>query len=233
MSIENFTGKAQAYAIGRPSYPKAAINKILKYASDDTVFADIGAGTGKFTERLLESNCSIYAIEPNDDMLLQLKKQLDRKKQVTILKGTSEATQLPDQSVDIVTVAHALHWFDLEAFKKECQRIIRPNGYVIAIYNHIPGKENHDTYRNTINQFFSNPSIETFSNPIDYTRDKWQAYIASQDDQPLPSDSNYQMHKKAVNDYFDQESNNGILHMERLTVIYSEKFYDVLNKSKT
>lgn len=133
MSIDNFTGKAQAYAIGRPSYPKTAINAILKYASDDTVFADVGAGTGKLTEQLLESNCSIYAIEPNDDMLLQLKKQLDRKNQVTILKGTSEATQLPDQSVDIVTVAHALHWFDLEAFKKECQRILRPNGYVIAI----------------------------------------------------------------------------------------------------
>lgn len=62
---------------------------------------------------------------------------------------------------------------------------------------------------------------------MDYTRDKWLAYIASQDDNPLPSDSNYQMHIKAVNEYFDQESKNGILHMERLTVVYSEKINDI------
>lgn len=50
MDLENFTNRAEAYAKGRPGYPKEAIDKIMEYASSDTIFADIGAGTGIFTK---------------------------------------------------------------------------------------------------------------------------------------------------------------------------------------
>ena len=54
MSIENFTGKAEDYVKGRPGYPDEAIEAIIKLTPSNAVFADIGAGTGKFTVKLAE-----------------------------------------------------------------------------------------------------------------------------------------------------------------------------------
>lgn len=223
MNLDNFTGKAEAYAIGRPGYPKAAIEYICSLVPQEAVFADIGAGTGKFTEELAKRGYSVFAIEPNDDMRKQLAITLASYTNVSIMEGTAEATSLSDRSVDILTVAHALHWFDLEAFRAECNRIVKPGGLVIAIYNHVPGNEMTDFCKQTINKFMSNPTTRTFPNPIEYTRDNWIAYIASLDDSPLPDDPEYDTFIATLNATFDRDSVNGLLRCDRLTKVYIER----------
>lgn len=223
MNTENFTGKAEAYAKGRPGYPKAAIEAILSLAPSGTVFADIGAGTGKFTVKLAEHGYSVFAVEPNADMRRQLTITLAPFQNVKIMDGISEATTLPDHSVDILTVAHALHWFNLNAFRSECRRVVRPGGLVIAIYNHEPGREMTDSYKQTVDEFFTNPTTWEFPNQMEYTRDNWLAYIASQDDSPLPTDPGYDAHIAAINAVFDRDSVDGLLHLDRVTKVYSER----------
>jgi len=49
MNTEIFTGRAHAYAEARPGYPEEVMEYIIEFASPDAVFADIGAGTGKFS----------------------------------------------------------------------------------------------------------------------------------------------------------------------------------------
>lgn len=223
MSTENFTGKAESYAKGRPGYPKEAIETIFGIASSGVVFADIGAGTGKFTVKLAERGYSVFAVEPNADMRSQLAITLEPFVNAKIMDGTAEATTLPDHSVDILTIAHALHWFNLDAFRAECRRVVRPGGLVIAIYNHIPGEEMTDLYKQTVDAFFTKPTTWEFANPIEYTRDNWLAYIASQDDNPLPTDPGYDAHIAAINAAFDRDSVNGLLHIDRVTKVYSER----------
>lgn len=223
MNTENFTGKAEAYAKGRPGYPKAAIEAIFSLAPSGTVFADIGAGTGKFTVKLAEHGYSVFAVEPNADMRRQLAITLAPFQNVKIMDGISEATTLPDHSVDIITVAHALHWFNLKAFRSECRRVVRPGGLVIVIYNHEPGREMTDSYKQTVDEFFTNPTTWEFPNRMEYTRDNWLAYIASQDDSPLPTDPGYDAHIAAINAVFDRDSVDGLLHLDRVTKIYSER----------
>lgn len=223
MNTENFTGKAEAYAKGRPGYPKAAIEAIFSLAPSGTVFADIGAGTGKFTVKLAEHGYSVFAVEPNADMRRQLAITLAPFQNVKIMDGISEATTLPDHSVDIITVAHALHWFNLKAFRSECRRVVRPGGLVIAVYNHEPGREMTDSYKQTVDEFFTNPTTWEFPNRMEYTRDNWLAYIASQDDSPLPTDPGYDAHIAAINAVFDRDSVDGLLHLDRVTKIYSER----------
>lgn len=223
MNTENFTGKAEAYAKGRPGYPKTAIETIFGLAPSGAVFADIGAGTGKFTVKLAESGYPVFAVEPNADMREQLAITLAPFANATIMDGTAEATALPDHSVDILTVAHALHWFNLDAFRAECRRVVRPGGLVIAIYNYLPGGEMIDLYKRTVDAFFTKPTTWEFPNPMDYMRDNWLAYIASQDDNPLPTDPGYDAHIAAINAAFDHDSVDGLLHFDRVTKIYSER----------
>jgi SAM-dependent methyltransferase len=42
----------------------------------------------------------------------------------------AEESGLEAGSVDLVTVAQALHWFDIDAFFVEAQRVLRPDGVV-------------------------------------------------------------------------------------------------------
>ncbi len=222
MNIDNFTGKAEAYAIGRPGYPKAAIEYICSLVPQDAVFADIGAGTGKFTVTLVEQGYSVFAIEPNADMRRQLAITLAPFANAKIVDGTAETTMLPEQSVDVITVAHALHWFNMEAFRTECRRIIKPDGLVIVLYNLTPGGEMIAISKQTVDVFFTKPTICEFPNPMDYTRDRWLAYIASQDNYPLPADPGYDTHIATMNAIFDRDSVNGLLHLDRVTKVYSE-----------
>jgi ubiquinone/menaquinone biosynthesis C-methylase UbiE len=223
MSTENFTGKAEAYAKGRPGYPKAAVETIFGLAPSGTVFADIGAGTGKFTVKLAERGYPVLAVEPNADMRGQLAITLAPYANAMIIAGTAEATTLPEHSVDILTVAHALHWFNLDAFRAECRRVVRPGGLVIAIYNHVPGNEMIDRYKQTVDAFFTKPTTWEFPNPIEYTRDNWLAFIASMDDAPLPTDLGYDAHIASINAAFDRDSVEGLLRSARVTKVYSER----------
>ena len=51
------------------------------------------------------------------------------------IKATAENTTLKENSVDLVTVAQAFHWFDKEAFKIECQRILKQKANVALVWN--------------------------------------------------------------------------------------------------
>ncbi|MDF2859516.1 MAG: putative methyltransferase [Neobacillus sp.] len=223
MSTENFTGKAKDYVIGRPGYPKSAIEYICSLVPQDAVFADIGAGTGKFTVTLAEGGYSVFAVEPNADMRGQLVITLAPFPNVKIIDSTAEVTTLPDRSVDVITVAHALHWFNLDEFRTECHRILKPGGLVIVIYNLTPGGEMITVSKQTVDAFFTKPTTMEFSNPMDYTRDRWLAYIASQDNYPLPADPEYESHIATINAIFDRNSVDGLLRCDRVTKVYSER----------
>ena len=225
MNTENFTGRAEAYSKGRPGYPKEAIDYICTLVPPDAVFADIGAGTGKFTERLAERGFSMFSVEPNADMREQLAITLEPFPRVKIFDGTAETTKLPGHSVDVVTVAHALHWFNLDMFHAECRRIAKPGGLVIVVYNFIPDQVGGMTAisKPVLDAFFTKPTIMEFSNPMDYTRDMWLAYSTSQENNPLPSAPKYGEHISLISAEFDRISKNGIFRLNRVTKVYSER----------
>ena len=223
MNTEIFTGKAEAYAKARPSYPDEAIEYIKSLVPQNAVFADVGAGTGKFTELLAQNNCSLFAVEPNTDMREQLVVTLASYPNTKIINGSAEATTLPDYSVDVITCAQALHWFDPDAFRKECRRIGNPDALVIAIYNNTPGGSSVAHSKLSTDVFFKNPEVREFPNPMFYTRESWLQYMTSHSYDPLPSDPGYDAHITEMNAVFDLENVEGLLFRDVVTKVYSER----------
>lgn len=130
MNEEKFTGKADLYEKFRPSYPNALIDFLYENANCETV-ADIGAGTGKFTQCLLKKPWKIIAVEPNSDM----REKLSEIEGISIVNAPAENTGLADHSVGLVTAAQAFHWFDEDRFKSECKRILTDGGRLAVIWN--------------------------------------------------------------------------------------------------
>lgn len=135
--IENFTGKADLYSMFRPSYPNEYINYLHSenYLSEGSVIADIGSGTGILTKLLLEKKLNVLAIEPNNDMRGIAEKNLWVYDQYKSINATAENTSLKNNSVDLITVAQAFHWFDKEKFRLECKRILKENSKVSLVWN--------------------------------------------------------------------------------------------------
>ena len=82
--------------------------------SQKSIVADIGAGTGTLTKHFLNQVQRIYAIEPNLELRHFLKDALGCFPSVSIMGSSAENTGLRNNSVDLITVAQAIHWFEPE-----------------------------------------------------------------------------------------------------------------------
>lgn len=120
---KRFSDRAEAYATNRPSYPKPAIDALLRGLGpeDHLIVADIGAGTGISSNLLAQRVANVIAVEPNAAM----RERAEPRPNVHWEDGSAEALPLPDKSVDLAVAFQAFHWFDpLRAFA-EFARVAR------------------------------------------------------------------------------------------------------------
>jgi SAM-dependent methyltransferase len=127
MAARGFAQSAEAYELGRPGYPAAALEPLA--LSPDLVVLDLAAGTGKLTRPLAASGASVIAVEPVAEMRAALPDS------VRALDGTAEEIPLDGASVDLVTGAQAFHWFDGDAALAEIHRVLRPGGRLALVWN--------------------------------------------------------------------------------------------------
>jgi SAM-dependent methyltransferase len=136
-SVERFSNRVENYVRYRPGYPTAIV-ELLKAEcglDSDSVIADIGSGTGKLAEIFLGNGNVVIGIEPGAEMRAAAESILAGYKNFRSVAGTAEATTIAGSSVDIVVAGQAFHWFDPIRSKIECQRILKPNGWVALIWN--------------------------------------------------------------------------------------------------
>jgi SAM-dependent methyltransferase len=154
---ERFTGRVESYRRYRPSYPSAVVELLrCECALDsDSAIADIAAGTGLLTEILLDAGFEVTAVEPNAEMGAACATLQPPYPQLSVIAGTAEATTLADHSIDLITVAQAMHWFDLDKTRAEFARILKPGGWCAVIYNNrrLGGDSFHDAYEQFLLDF--------------------------------------------------------------------------------
>ena len=76
-NTDRFTGKARAYAQGRPDYPASVVGLLTQESRrENPRLADIGSGTGILSRAMLERGWTVYGVEPNDDMRREAERRL-------------------------------------------------------------------------------------------------------------------------------------------------------------
>jgi SAM-dependent methyltransferase len=134
-----FSSKAEIYARYRWDYAPEAIQRIFDVAglNAESSVADIGAGTGILTRHFAGRVRCVYLVEPNAAMANQAKRFLADHPGWDFIPSTAEHTTLPDGSIDLITAAHALDWFQGEAARTEFRRILKPGGWLVVLTNRI------------------------------------------------------------------------------------------------
>jgi SAM-dependent methyltransferase len=130
----SFGTAAAAYAEHRPDYAEAAIRWALEpvRSRQPLRVLDLAAGTGKLTASLVSLGADVTAVEPDPDMLAELRCQLPA---VRALPGHAEEIPLPDASVDAVLAGQAMHWFDMDRALPEIARVLTPGGVLAGLWN--------------------------------------------------------------------------------------------------
>lgn len=131
MLAKSFLDAGEDYERFRPGFPDAAAAAVIPTPVRTAL--DLGAGTGKFTELLLDRAEHVIAVEPSEPMLAVLRAKLP---EVEVHLGTAESIPAADGSVDVVTAAQAFHWFDREPACAEIRRVLAPGGTLGLLWNH-------------------------------------------------------------------------------------------------
>ncbi|EFJ38522.1 hypothetical protein SELMODRAFT_74069 [Selaginella moellendorffii] len=125
-----FDTQAEIYAAARPDYPDSLFEFLASVTHHGCVW-DVGTGNGQAAIKLAEIFDRVIATDVSSQQLQQAPQRPNIKYAVTsksITRDELHSVIGPDHSLDLVTVAQALHWFDLDAFYGHVGAMLRRGG---------------------------------------------------------------------------------------------------------
>ena len=126
---DNFSTQASDYAKFRPRYPEPLFQFLAGLCRQRKRAWDCGTGNGQCAMALAQFFDEVIATDPSQKQLDNV--ELHSRVQYRI--GSAEQSGLETSSIDLITVAQALHWFRIEDFWNEVRRVLRPAG-IIAVW---------------------------------------------------------------------------------------------------
>jgi SAM-dependent methyltransferase len=248
-SVKRFDSRVENYAKYRPNYPPEIIDllKLECGLTRESVIADVGSGTGIFSEWFLKNGNQVFGVEPNATMRSTAENLLKSYPRFVSIDGLAESTGLPDSSVDFAVAAQAFHWFDRDKARLEFTRILKPGGWVVLVWNErrldsTPflrdceemflrygtdyGKIRHENVRKEIGGFFSPQPVQhkSFENLQEFDLEGFEGRVRSASYTPELDNPNFEPMMARLREIFDVHNRGGRVAYEYDTTVYYAQF---------
>ncbi len=128
---DNFSGQSANYNRYRPVYPQQLYDFIFSHCSHFDRALDCATGNGQVASVLSEKFADVSATDISQNQLAEAYQASN----IHYNAQRAEKTNFPDHTFDLITVGQAYHWFDFEAFGKEANRLLKPDG-LIAVWTY-------------------------------------------------------------------------------------------------
>ena len=148
---DHFSNVASRYADFRPHYPEALFDYLATLVSRSSLVWDCAAGNGQASVDLAERFHRVVATDASREQIASAKPH----PKIEYRVAPAHQSGLPDESVGLITVAQALHWFDLERFYAEAKRVLQPEG-VLAVWAYGINEVEGETLNRLVQDFYSN-----------------------------------------------------------------------------
>lgn len=126
MFKDHFSKLADRYAKYRPQYPGALFRYLASLPPEHDLAWDCATGSGQAAVGLAPYFKKITATDLSREQLSQAAPH----KKIEYRLAPAEDSGIEAQSVDLITVANAAHWFNLELFYREAERVLKPEGKI-------------------------------------------------------------------------------------------------------
>jgi ubiquinone/menaquinone biosynthesis C-methylase UbiE len=196
---------AEKYATGRPDFHANTIGRVRDFLNIDHKVPkalDIACGTGLSTKALLSVADKVYGTDISKEML----NRAHEKDKIHYAIAAAEKQPFDDGEFDLITVSSGVHWFNIDAFLIEANRLLKNKGWLAIYENFFAGDmEGNDEFKNWVNevylQRFPSPSRnknydwsadnmrsmnftihipENFKNPVTFNRSQLISYFTTQ-----------------------------------------------------
>jgi len=148
---DHFSDVASRYADFRPHYPASLFDWLATLVPNHSVVWDCAAGSGQATLDLAARFEKVIATDASRE---QIASAMPHPK-IEYRVAPAEQSGLPDESVSLITVAQALHWFDLERFYAEARRVLKPEG-LLAVWAYGINQVEGETVNQLVRDFYAN-----------------------------------------------------------------------------
>lgn len=246
-ATKRFSDRVDNYVRYRPGYPAPILDLLRDECGlvETAVIADIGSGTGILSQLFLQNGNPVYGVEPNDKMRAAAERLLAGHTKFTSVNGRAEATTLPNACANFVTAGQAFHWFEPDLARTELRRILKPEGWVVLIWNtrdeqstfmaaheallkqdaihYQEVKQTHSHEK--IPRFFGGaPAIEEFANEQIFDWNGLVGRSLSSSYAPLSGHPNHAALIEGLRRLFAEFAENGRIHFQYTTRVYYGRF---------
>ncbi|PCI32778.1 MAG: SAM-dependent methyltransferase [Alphaproteobacteria bacterium] len=128
---DHFSQQAAGYSTFRPLYPSGLYQHLSGLCGGHGLAWDCATGNGQAARGLADYFDRVIATDASEKQIAHA----HGPNTVSFRVGTAECSGLDDASVDLITVAQALHWFDHQAFFQEVQRVLKTGG-LLAVWTY-------------------------------------------------------------------------------------------------
>lgn len=147
---DHFAPVAANYAQFRPTYPAELFTWLVPICPAQDVAWDCATGSGQAALALTAHFAKVIATDASSAQLVTATAHPRIEYRVAL----AEDSGLPSSSVDLITVAQALHWFDLNRFYAEARRVLKPGG-ILAVWTYgMFNIEGNDSVNTLVQNFY-------------------------------------------------------------------------------
>lgn len=151
-----FSQQSDDYIVYRPRYPDELFSYLSSISNNHEIAWDCATGSGQSAVGLSKYYESVIATDASKNQIENATK-VDG---VTYKVEKSEESSIEDNSIDLITVAQALHWFNVDTFYTEVDRVLKNKG-ILAVWsygllniNTEIDKTVHDLYCTTLGPYW-------------------------------------------------------------------------------
>lgn len=131
---QHFNQGGAQYAQFRPDYPPELAHQLSALCYQHQLALDVGCGNGQLTRLLADHFSAVVGTDSSEDQVAHARGC----QKVTYRCEPAETISLADNSADLIVVAQAAHWFDLDAFYAQVKRVLKLNGVIALISYGVP-----------------------------------------------------------------------------------------------
>lgn len=168
--MSDFLYDAAEYKKHRPQYPLFLYNYLASLTPGSDIAVDCGTGSGQAAIDLKKYFKKVIATDLSYDLLRSASKSPD----LIYVQAKAEYLPIQSESIDMICIAQALHWFSLGEFYTEVKRILKPTGVIAAwCYNQCTVEPEVDKLIQKI--YTKITSIKNMSQERQYVYDQYQS----------------------------------------------------------